>query len=74
MLSSHRHFSEFESQEGGGFSDILQAALNDRLEIRLEVASGTSWLTDGASWYVDSMQVIYDLIPTPTQCCHIQNQ
>ena len=24
------------------------------------VASGTSWLTDGAAGYVDSMQVMYD--------------
>ena len=44
----------------GGFTDILQAALNDRMEIKLVIASGTSWLTDGPSGYVDSMQVIYD--------------
>ena len=44
----------------GVFTHILQAALKDRLEIKLVVPSGTSWLTDGPSGYVDSMQVIYD--------------
>ena len=57
------HFSdsgEFQSKERRGFSDILQAALRERLEIKLGIASGISWLNDGPSGYVDSMQVIYD--------------
>ena len=60
MLPSLRSSGEFHSKERGGFTDILQAALHERMEIKLVVASGTSWLTDGASGYVDSMQVIYD--------------
>ena len=60
MLPSLRNFGEFQSKARGGFTDILQAALKDRLEIKLAVASGTSWLRDGPSGYVDSMQVIYE--------------
>ena len=61
MLPSLRNVGEFQSKERGGLTDILQAALKDRLEIKLAVASGTSWLKDGTSGYVDSMQVIYRL-------------
>ena len=50
---------EFQSKERGGFSDIFQAALKERIEIKLTVASGTSWLTDGPAGYIDSMQVIF---------------
>ena len=55
MLPSLRSSGEFHSKERNGFTDILQAALHERMEIKLVVASGTSWLTDGASGYVDSM-------------------
>ena len=37
MLPNLRSFGEFHSKERGGFTDILQAALHDRLEIKLVV-------------------------------------
>ena len=60
MLQCLRQFWEFQSKERGGFSDIFQAALKERIEIKLAVASGTSWLTDGPAGYIDSMQLIFD--------------
>ena len=51
---------EFKSKERGGFSDIFQAALKERMEIKLAVARGTSWLTDGPAGCIDAMQVIFD--------------
>ena len=49
MLPSLRSFGEFTSKERGGFTDIIQAALHDRMEIKLVISSGTSWLIDGPS-------------------------
>ena len=60
MLPCLRQFGEFQSKGRVGFSDIFQAAHKERIEIKLAIASGTSWLTDGPAGYIDSMQVIFD--------------
>ena len=56
MLPSLKSMAE----ERKGFTDVLQLALHERMEIKLVIGSGTSWLTDGAAGYADSLQVIYD--------------
>jgi hypothetical protein len=60
MLPSLKSLAEFNSKERNGFTDVLQLALHERIEIKLVIGSGTSWLSDGAAGYADSLQVIYD--------------
>ena len=64
MLPCLRQHGAFQSLEINGFADIFQAALNERLEIKLVGASGTSWVTEsvisGPAGYTEAMQVIFD--------------
>ena len=55
MLPCLRQFNEIN-----GFADIFQAALKERLEIKLLVASGTSWLSNGPAGYTKAMQLTFD--------------
>jgi hypothetical protein len=59
-LPALKSFAKFDSKERAGFTDVFQTALAYRLEIKLIVASGTSWLSDGPAGYTESMQVWHD--------------
>ena len=60
MLPMLKHHVEFQSKDRNGFTEVMQMALHEGLEITLAVCSGTSWLTDGPAGYAESLQVIYD--------------
>jgi hypothetical protein len=59
-LPALKSFVKFDSKERAGFTDVFQMALEYRMEIKLIVCSGTSWLTDGPAGYAESMQVWHD--------------
>ena len=59
-LPALKSFARFNSKERNGFTDVLQIALHERMEVKLIVGSGTSWLTDGPAGYAEGMQVWYD--------------
>ena len=60
MLPALKNSAKFHSKERNGLTDVLQLALHERIEIKLVISSGTSWLTDGPAGYADSLQVMYD--------------
>ena len=60
MLPILKHQVDFQSKDRGGFSEVMQHALHEGLNIKLKVCSGTSWLTDGPAGYADALQVIFD--------------
>jgi hypothetical protein len=55
MLPALKSLAEFHSKERNGFTDVLQLALHEKIEIKLVIISGTSWLTDGPAGYADSI-------------------
>jgi hypothetical protein len=60
MLPALKKNTDFHSKDRNGFTEVLQHALLEGLEIKLIVSSGTSWLTDGPAGYAEAQQVIYD--------------
>jgi hypothetical protein len=60
MLPALKHNTEFQSKDRNGFTEVLQHALHEGLDIKLIVCSGTSWMTDGPAGYAEALQVIYD--------------
>jgi hypothetical protein len=60
ILPALKNSAEFHSKDRNGFKDILQHALQEGIEIKLIISSGTSWLTDGPAGYADGLQVMYD--------------
>ena len=45
MLPALKNNTDFHSKDCNGFTEVLQHALHEGLEIKLIVSSGTSWLT-----------------------------
>ena len=60
MMPLVKNPGTFKSKDRGGFSEVVQQAVDMGLNITLVVSSGTSWVNDGPSGYTESMQVIYD--------------
>ena len=60
MLPALKHNTEFHSKDRNVFTEVLQQALHEGLDIKLIVSSGTSWMTDGPAGYAEALQVIYD--------------
>jgi hypothetical protein len=60
MLPALKNSADFHSKDRNGFTDILQHALHEGIEIKLIISSGTSWLTDGPAGYAEGQQVMYD--------------
>jgi hypothetical protein len=60
MLQALKNSMDFHPKYGDGFTEILQHALREGIEIKLIISSGTSCLTDGPAGYAEAQQVIYD--------------
>jgi hypothetical protein len=60
MLPALKNNTDFHSKDRNVFTEVLQHALHEGLEIKLIISSGTSWLTDSPAGYAKAQQVIYD--------------
>jgi hypothetical protein len=68
MLPILKHHVEFQSKDRNGFTEVMQHALHEGLDIKLVVCSGTSWLTDGPAGYAEALQVMTGASPIHSRC------